>query len=64
MGVDVTLQSGDKLTLRPRVETILCAGAVDTPRLLMLSGIGPGEQLKSLGIPVVKDIPGIGENLL
>lgn len=63
-GVNITLQAGEKLTLRSKIETILCAGAIDTPRLLMLSGIGPGEQLKSLGIPVVKDIPGIGENLL
>jgi len=63
-GVNITLQSGEKLTLKPKVETILCAGAVDTPRLLMLSGIGPAEQLTSVGIPVVKNIPGIGENLL
>lgn len=63
-GVNITLQSGEKLTLIPKVETILCAGAIDTPRLLMLSGIGPGKQLQDLGIPVVKDIPGIGENLL
>ncbi|PWY72531.1 glucose-methanol-choline oxidoreductase [Aspergillus sclerotioniger CBS 115572] len=63
-GVDVTLQSGDKHTLRAKKETILCAGAVDTPRLMMLSGLGPREQLSSLGIPVVRDIPGVGENLL
>jgi len=63
-GVDVTLKSGQKLTLRPNKEIILSAGAVDTPRLLLHSGIGPREQLESLGIPVVKDIPGVGENLL
>ncbi|KAJ5972628.1 Glucose-methanol-choline oxidoreductase [Penicillium vulpinum] len=63
-GVDVTLQSGVKHTLRAKKETILCAGAVDTPRLMMLSGLGPREQLSALGIPVVKDIPGVGENLL
>ena len=44
-------------------ETILCAGAVDTPRLLLLSGIGPSDQLNSLSIPVVSDIPGVGLNL-
>ncbi|BDD57907.1 hypothetical protein MPDQ_004106 [Monascus purpureus] len=63
-GIDLTLQSGAKRTLRARKETILCAGAVDTPRLMLLSGLGPKQQLTSLGIPVVKDIPGVGENLL
>lgn len=63
-GVNITLQSGEKLTVTPKKETILCAGAVDTPRLLLLSGIGPKRQSTELGIPVVKDIPGIGHNLL
>ncbi|CAI7630945.1 unnamed protein product [Penicillium bialowiezense] len=63
-GVNVTLQSGEKLTLRHKKETVLCAGAVDTPRLMMLSGLGPREQLSALGIPVIKDLPGVGENLL
>ncbi|KAK2797322.1 hypothetical protein FQN50_009217 [Emmonsiellopsis sp. PD_5] len=63
-GVNITLQSGTKLTLNAKRETILCAGAVDTPRLLLLSGLGPKEQLSSLSIPVVKDLPGVGENLL
>lgn len=63
-GVDVTLKSGQKLTLGARKEIILCTGAVDTPRLLLHSGIGPKEQLESLKIPVVKDIPGVGENLI
>ncbi|KAJ6013277.1 hypothetical protein N7540_007868 [Penicillium herquei] len=63
-GVNVTLQSGAKHTLRARKETVLCAGAVDTPRLMLLSGLGPKEQLSALGIPVVKDIPGVGENLI
>lgn len=63
-GVDVTLQSGVKHTLKSKKETILCAGTVDTPRLMLLSGLGPREQLSSLGIKVVKDIPGVGENLM
>ncbi|EHL03676.1 putative Choline dehydrogenase [Glarea lozoyensis 74030] len=63
-GVDVTLKSGAKFTLTPKIETILCAGAVDTPRLMLLSGIGPKEQLNSLDIPVVHDLPGVGENLI
>ncbi|KAH7038592.1 putative GMC oxidoreductase [Macrophomina phaseolina] len=63
-GVDVTLQSGEKRVLRSKAETILCAGAVDTPRLMLLSGLGPKQQLQDLGIPVVRDLPGVGENLL
>ncbi|KAF7561694.1 hypothetical protein G7046_g2445 [Stylonectria norvegica] len=63
-GVILTLKSGDKRVLKARKETILSAGAVDTPRLLLHSGIGPRAQLESFGIPVVKDIPGVGENLL
>ena len=62
-GINITLQSGEKLTLTAKKETILCAGAVDTPRLLLLSGIGPSEQLNSLSIPVVSDIKGVGSNL-
>lgn len=63
-GINLTLQSGTRLRLRAKQETILCAGAVDTPRLLLHSGIGPRQQLEPLGIPLVKDIPGIGSNLL
>ncbi|KAK5156808.1 hypothetical protein LTR04_005575 [Oleoguttula sp. CCFEE 6159] len=63
-GVDLTLQNGEKRVLKAKAETVLCAGAVDTPRLMLLSGLGPKEQLESLGIPVVRDIPGVGENLL
>lgn len=44
-------------------EIVLCAGAVDSPRLLMLSGIGPADHLKSHGIGVVADLPGVGQNL-
>ncbi|ORY67588.1 GMC oxidoreductase [Pseudomassariella vexata] len=62
-GVDLTLKDGSKRTITPKKETVLCAGAVDTPRLLLHSGIGPKGQLSSLGIPVVHDLPGVGENL-
>ena len=44
-------------------EIILCAGAVGTPHILLLSGIGPAEQLQFFGIPVVQDLPGVGRNL-
>lgn len=63
-GIDITLQDGGKYVLSSKSETILCAGAVDTPRLMLHSGIGPAQQLTELGIPVAKDIPGVGENLL
>ncbi|EHY61146.1 hypothetical protein HRR83_000905 [Exophiala dermatitidis] len=63
-GINLTLQSGQQHTLTAKTETILCAGAIDTPRLMLLSGLGPADQLSSLSIPVVKDIPGVGENLL
>jgi choline dehydrogenase-like flavoprotein len=47
-----------------RVETILCAGTFDTPKLLMLSGIGPREQLEHVGLPVVCELPAVGEHLV
>ncbi|OBT54403.1 hypothetical protein VE04_10330 [Pseudogymnoascus sp. 24MN13] len=62
-GVNLALQSGERLVLKAKTETILCGGAVDTARLLLLSGIGPAKDLSELKIPVVKDIPGVGENL-
>lgn len=62
-GVDVTLRDGSRRSLNARTETILTAGAVDTPRLMLLSGLGPKAQLDALHIPVLKDIPGVGENL-
>ena len=46
-----------------RAEVILCAGAIGSPQILQLSGLGPANRLQALGVPVVKDIPGIGENL-
>jgi choline dehydrogenase len=44
-------------------EALLCAGAVGTPQLLQLSGIGPAELLRGHGLPVAHDLPGVGENL-
>ena len=44
-------------------EVILCAGAIGSPQLLQLSGIGPGALLSQFGIPVVQDLPGVGANL-
>lgn len=43
-------------------EVVLSAGALATPKLLMLSGVGPAEQLRRFGLPVHRDLPGVGEN--
>ncbi|MEV0719945.1 GMC oxidoreductase [Asanoa sp. NPDC050611] len=44
-------------------EVLLAAGAIGSPRLLLLSGIGPGDHLREVGLPVVADLPGVGANL-
>lgn len=53
---------GRRHRIRARSEVILCAGAVRSPQLLLLSGIGPREQLGRFGIPLVHDLPGVGRN--
>jgi choline dehydrogenase len=50
-------------TMRARREVILAAGAIGSPQILELSGIGQGERLRALGIDVAHDAPGVGENL-
>ena len=49
--------------VRARREVILCAGAINSPQLLMLSGIGPQHELAAHGIDVLRELPGVGENL-
>jgi choline dehydrogenase len=52
-----------RMQVRPTREVIVAGGAFCSPQLLMLSGVGPGNVLGRLGIPVVADLPGVGENL-
>jgi choline dehydrogenase len=57
------LVDGEEVETRATVEIILALGAIDTPRLLMLSGIGEASELARLGIAVRASLPGVGQNL-
>jgi len=57
------LQDGSECQARAAREVILCAGALQSPQLLQLSGVGDAQRLQTLGIPVVHHLPGVGENL-
>ena len=57
------VQDGITKVARADAEVILAGGAVNSPQLLQLSGIGPADHLRGLGIPIVADRPGVGENL-
>ncbi len=56
-------QGRRQVRLMARAEVIVAAGAFGSPQLLMLSGIGPGDHLRQMGLPVLLDLPGLGENL-
>jgi choline dehydrogenase len=56
-------QGGELKTARARREIVLCGGAIGSPQLLLLSGIGPAAHLAQHGIAVVQDLPGVGQNL-
>ncbi|MCR5874717.1 GMC family oxidoreductase N-terminal domain-containing protein [Phenylobacterium sp. J426] len=56
-------RGGEAFEARARGEVILSAGAIGSPQILQLSGIGPGEWLSELGLPVIADRPGVGRNL-
>jgi choline dehydrogenase len=57
------IQQGSKKTIRSNKEVILSAGAIQSPQILQLSGVGPAKLLQEFNIPVVHDLPGVGENL-
>jgi len=57
------LRNGTAETVRAEREVILCGGAVNSPQLLLLSGIGPADELVCVGVHSVHDLPGVGKNL-
>jgi 5-(hydroxymethyl)furfural/furfural oxidase len=61
--VGVAAEIGDERQHFHAHEVILCGGAIFSPALLMRSGIGPGNALQALEIPVIRDLPGVGSNL-
>ncbi|WP_268033169.1 choline dehydrogenase [Algoriphagus sp. PAP.12] len=61
--VGVEYKQGGKIKQVYGKEIISCGGAINSPQLLQVSGVGNAEHLKSLGIPVVHDLPGVGEDL-
>lgn len=55
--------NGKKEVIYATKEVIISGGAVNSPQLLLLSGVGPKEELKHVGVPLVHDLPGVGKNL-
>ncbi|MCV7288612.1 FAD-dependent oxidoreductase [Mycolicibacterium wolinskyi] len=64
VGVITRDDHGDRREFRAEREVIVCCGAIDTPKLLQLSGIGPGDVLEAAGVRTVVASPGVGENLM
>lgn len=62
-GVEYVDQAGNTQTVYALKEVILSAGAINSPHLLLLSGVGPREDLEAVGIDVIVDLPGVGRNL-
>lgn len=62
VGVEYRTNAGQR-TVSARREVVLAAGAINSPKLLMLSGIGAAEELRRLGIDPIVDLPGVGQNL-
>ncbi|MEJ6785573.1 choline dehydrogenase [Aminobacter sp. Piv2-1] len=63
VGVEYSRGEGETMRAKARREVIVSAGPINSPKLLMLSGIGPAQDLQQLGLPVVHHLPGVGANL-
>ena len=63
VGVQYQVGGGAVQVAKAKREVLVCAGAFNSPQVLMLSGIGPAEHLKEMGITMVQDAPGVGQNL-
>lgn len=63
IGVAYTRANGARVVAHCRRAVLLCAGAIGTPKLLLQSGVGPNAALRSQGVGVVADLPGVGRNL-
>ena len=61
--VGVEVESGGARFTVEGEQIVLCGGAIGSPHILLLSGVGPAAQLRSVGVPVVHDLPGVGQNL-
>jgi choline dehydrogenase len=57
------IRNGSKQTVRASKEVILAAGAINSPQVLLLSGVGPKQDLAKVGVPLVHDLKGVGQNL-
>ncbi|KAM5535009.1 hypothetical protein V8D89_011382 [Ganoderma adspersum] len=64
VGVEFSHGKGQKYRVKAKREVVVSSGAVHSPQILMLSGVGPAEHLASHGIPVVADLPGVGSHLM
>lgn len=62
IGVEL-MENGSPLLVKARHEVLVTAGAIGTPKLMLLSGLGPADDLRALGLPVVADLPEVGCNL-
>jgi choline dehydrogenase len=62
VGIEI-IESGAHRTIRTHGEVLVSAGAINTPRLLLLSGVGPADELRQVGVSVVENVPEVGRNL-
>jgi choline dehydrogenase-like flavoprotein len=63
IGVEIIEWNGAPKILRAEREVLIASGAMGSPKLLLQSGVGPADHLKSVGVPVAHDLPGVGKNL-